>query len=290
MEETPIFDFPFPEPTDKPDGAEQIELLALKVEERLAMIEQLLLGAPAPGNLIVVNGTSDPVYKAATGDVTNNSAGVFTIGEEKVATTMVKNLAVTAAKLAEEAVETAKLKNLNVTEGKLANLAVAAGKLAAEAVETGKIKALAVTEAKLAAEAVTTAKLANGAVTSPKFKPTAGLKEASGAVETTEVLKDVPGCLLEITPTVASILRVVGVVNKSLEGSGEGSLLVDGVAQTARIMWQSGQASATNYSQVWDIALTAALHTIKLQVRRTTATAVNVNAVHTRFVYDLRSS
>jgi hypothetical protein len=168
VEETPIFDLPFPEETDPPDGAAQIQSLAERVEVLLTTIEQLVLGAPAPGNIIVVNGTSDPVYKAITGDVTNNSAGVFTIGGEKVATTMVKNLAITAAKLAENAVETAKINNLAVTEEKLAALAVTAIKLAAEAVETGKIKNLAVTEAKLAAEAVTTGKIAENAITSAK--------------------------------------------------------------------------------------------------------------------------
>jgi hypothetical protein len=178
---TPIFALPFPEETDPPDGAAQIEAAVDRVEEVLAEIEGLLLGEPAAGNLVIVNGTNDPVYKAATGDVTNNSAGVFSIGEEKVATTMVKNLAITAAKLAEEAVSTAKLLNLNVTEGKLANLAVAAGKLASECVETGKIKALAVTTAKIALLAITEGLIADGAVTSRKFKPTTGIKHGTGA-------------------------------------------------------------------------------------------------------------
>lgn len=163
MKATPIFAFPFPESTDPPAGNAQIEGAVEKVEDVLAQIEELLLGAPAPGNLVIVNGTSDPVYKEATGDVTNNSAGVFSIGGEKVVTGQIKALAVTAAKLAAEAVETAKIQNLAVTEGKLAALAVSAAKLAAEAVETGKIKNLAVTEAKIAAEAVSRAKLAKAA-------------------------------------------------------------------------------------------------------------------------------
>ena len=147
--ETAIFDLPYPESTDAPDGAAQIQAAVERVEELLATIEELVLKEPAAGDLIVVNGTKDPRYIAATGDVTNNSAGVFTIGAEKVATTMIKNLAVTAAKLAEEAVETAKIKGLAVTEAKLAALAVTAAKLAANAVETAKIKDEAVTRAKL---------------------------------------------------------------------------------------------------------------------------------------------
>jgi len=174
VEETPIFDFPYPEPTDKPDGPEQIEAAVKAVEERLAMIEKLL-GTPAepatpePGELIVVNGTNDPVYRAITGDVGFNALGVATIGEERVATAMIINLAVTAAKLADKAVTNSKLGDFSVTESKvnfgaiynaaLQELAVTANKLAAEAVETGKIKALAVTEAKLAAQAVSDSKM-----------------------------------------------------------------------------------------------------------------------------------
>jgi len=49
---------------------------------------------------VIVNGTSDPRYIAATGDVTFNSSGVTTLTDEKVLTTKIKDLAVTDAKLA----------------------------------------------------------------------------------------------------------------------------------------------------------------------------------------------
>lgn len=105
MESTPIFDFPYPEETDKPDGAAQIQALAKKLEEKLEKIEGLIDGEPAAGNLIVVNGTADPSYKAVTGDVTFSSAGVATIGNNKVVAAKIAANAVTNTKLANGAVE-----------------------------------------------------------------------------------------------------------------------------------------------------------------------------------------
>lgn len=85
MEETPIFDLPFPVGgVDPPDGAGQIQGLAERVEDLLAVAEGLFLGAPAAGNIVVVNGTNDPIYKAVTGDVAMSSAGVATIGDGAV--------------------------------------------------------------------------------------------------------------------------------------------------------------------------------------------------------------
>lgn len=207
MEETPIFDIPFPDSEEPPNGAAQIEAAVERLDEVLASIEGLILGAPAPGELVIVNGTSDPVYKAVTGDVAFNSAGVSTIGAgrvleamlagEAVATSKIKALAVTAAKLAESAVETAKINNLAVTEGKIAALAVSAAKLAAEAVETGKIKNLAVTTAKIALKAITTALIEDGAITPAKMgaNPMAAIsrgneQELNDATETTILMTE----------------------------------------------------------------------------------------------------
>lgn len=160
VKEGPIFKGPLPQGNDPPAGNAQISQAVEWVESLLAQIEGLILGAPAPGNIVVVSGTSDPVYKAVTGDIAVNAAGVASIGAgkvleamlggEAVATAKIKALAVTAAKIAAEAVETAKLAGLSVTEAKIAALAVSTAKLAAEAVETGKIKNAAVTDAKLA--------------------------------------------------------------------------------------------------------------------------------------------
>lgn len=188
MEATPIFDWPFPGGGEPPNGPLQIGDAVTAIEERLAVLK-LLVGTPAeaaepaPGQLLVVDGTSHPAYKAATGDVTVNSAGVTTIGEEKVLAAKIAALAVEASKLAANAVETAKIAGLAVTTAKLAELAVTAQKLAAEAVETGKIKARAVTGAKIALETITGELIANGTIADSKLaKPfmTGGVTEAGG--------------------------------------------------------------------------------------------------------------
>jgi hypothetical protein len=227
VEETPIFGIPIPDGEDPPNGAEQITAVVQRVEEVLAQIEELLLKAPAAGNIIIVNGTGDPVYKAVTGDVSLSTGGVTAIGNEKVDTAKIANLAVgsgklvdlavTAAKLAEEAVETAKIKGLAVTESKLAALAVTTAKIAAEAVETGKIKNLAVTEAKLAAESVSESKLVDGAVSSRKFKPTTGVKMSTGLYtpewEGKVSAAPIPGTTFELNPPVACKLIVSVMLN-----------------------------------------------------------------------------
>jgi len=311
--ETPIFALPYPEPTDPPNGAVQIEAAVERVEEILAQIEELLLNAPAAGQIIIVNGTNDPVYKSVTGDIGLSTGGVTSIGEEKVATTMVKNLAITAAKLADQAVTNAKLgllavgaenlNNLAVTEAKLAALAVSAGKIAAEAVETGKIKASAVTEAKIAAEAVTTAKIANlavtepklgdGAATSRKMKPTVGEKAMSAeALVLEELYADLAGCQLEITPAVASNLVVTGVFEVvAVEAAVEmyGSVKVDAEAEKGTVArYRGGAASArSTVMQTWVIPLTAALHTIKLRAKRNSAAKGTVFQPGTKMSYQL---
>lgn len=287
-ESTPIFDLPIPVEEDSPDGSAQIGALAEKVEAILAQIEQLLLGGPNPGDLLLVNGTSDPVYKAVTGDIAINSAGVTTIGNEKVTTAMVKNLAITAAKLADKGVETAKLADLAVTEAKLAALAVTAAKLAAEAVETGKIKNLAVTTAKIALLAVTealiadgavsTPKLADGAVTSRKYTPTSGIVRAGvekGLVDGAAYV-DVPNTELNVTPLVASKLLVLLCFDATASGVGggtSGTISVDGADQGPIINWGNGGATESwqrqNGFQVYEVDLTAAKHTIKMRAKGT---------------------
>lgn len=191
---TALFGWPYPENSDASAGPAQIEALAKGVEERLKVIE-LLVGTPAlaakpePGQLVVVSGTSHPAYKAITGDVTFNSSGVTTLGNEKVTSAKIKllaveaaqiaNAAVTAVKLGPEAVETAKIKLLAVTTALLANEAVTTGKItpgaitaalmAAESVGTLAIQNKAVTESKLADSAVGELKLAAAAVGSSKL-------------------------------------------------------------------------------------------------------------------------
>jgi hypothetical protein len=236
--------------------------------------------APAAGQIIVVNGTNDPVYKALTGDIAVNSAGVTSIGAakvleamlgaESVATAKVKNLAITVAKLAAEAVETSKLAGLAVTTAKLAELAVTAQKLAAEAVETGKIKNEAVTTAKIAAKAITETLIADGAVTSRKAKLTCGEKRATEGLNLTEAAQDVPGTELKITPAVASVLLVTTIFDFNTVNACQtfGWLNVDGKNDPNFSGGFQPSTTAETCPQVYAKSLTAAAHTIKLQAQR----------------------
>lgn len=231
MEATPVFGFPFPGGKDAPAGPAQIEGLAIGVEDRLTMLAQILgtigeAAAPTPGQLIIVDGANHPAYKAATVDVTINSAGLTTIGNEKVSAAKLANLAVQAAKLAAEAVETGKLMNLAVTTAKLANLGVTAEKLAAEAVETGKIKARNVTGAKIALEAVITELIANEAVTTAKLAALAVTepKLGAGSVGSTKVGQSAKELFPQLYPTMVGGNRYInwGTVNQFVETSGRG--------------------------------------------------------------------
>jgi hypothetical protein len=314
-DETPIFEFPFPESTDAPDGPAQIGGAVEAIEDRLAQIE-LLLGtpakpaAPAPGNLIVVNGTNDPVYKAITGDVTFNSSGVASIGESKVVASKIAALAVEASKLAANAVETAKIKDLAVTEGKLAALAVATAKIAELAVTTGKIAAGAVTTAKIAAANITTAliadgavtevKVADGAVTSRKAKLTAGVVTANENLGLTEVFQNVPGAELKITSAVASKLVMTAIFDFNPTGPSahcefHGTLtLNDGAAadpgeDPLAILEIPGSQHHGTVAQVYSPALSAGAHTIKMQARMIVGQG-QVLDEHTRFLYELIAS
>jgi hypothetical protein len=282
---TELFEFPFPDGEEKPDGPAQIGALAKAIENRLEVIE-LLIGtpgapaAPAAGQIVVVNGTNDPVYKAVTGDIGINSAGVTTIGASKVlegmlgpesvATAKVKNLAITVAKLANEAVETAKLAGLGVTTAKLAELAVTAQKIAAEAIETGKIKNGAVTTAKIAAGAVTETLIADGAVTSRKAKLTCGEVRATEGLNLTEAPQDVPGTERKITPAVASALMIWPIFDFNYVNACQtfGFVNVDGKNQPNFAGGFQPTTTAEGAPQSYVISLTAATHTIKLQAQR----------------------
>jgi hypothetical protein len=312
VKETPIFDLPYPEAADPPNGAAQVQAAVEKVEELLAQIEDLLLTEPGAGNIIIVSGTGDPVYKAVTGDVTLSTTGVTSIGVgkvleamlggEAVATAKIKALAVTAAKLAEGAVETAKLANLSVTEAKLAALAVTAGKLAAEAVETGKIKNQAVTTAKIALLAITEGLIADGAVTSRKAKLTAGVKGPSADFNLTNAYQDVPDTAIEITPAVASTLLVVASFNFIFEDvSGQfraqGTMSLDGEDQASAANAGADSNAAIDEPNtgvmVYALPLSAAKHTIKMRARydvRPGGGNVRLQDAATQYLYLLTAS
>ena len=129
-----------------------------------------------------------------SGDVTMNSSGFTTIGNEKVTTSKIANgavtndkigaLAVSTSKIADAAVTTGKIADNAVTEIKIANLAVTNGKIGALAVGTGKIADAAVETDKIKDLNVTEGKIANGAVTNNKIGASAvgAGKIADGAV------------------------------------------------------------------------------------------------------------
>lgn len=298
---------PYAEGTDPADAPEVTKAMAERIHALLLDIDPSWLAATEgeANRLLIVQATGAPAFKALSGDATLAANGVITIGNEKVKTAMlaalavteailggesvatakVKALAITAAKLAAEAVETAKIQNLAVTEGKIAGLAVA----------TGKIAELAVTTAKLANLCVTEVKIADAAVTSRKYKPTIGIKRATGVKALAEAYADIPGLSLTLTPSVASILSVnicmglsgmltnvepstlqlgfrllVDGVEHSLDGSGGEATPAFRVSKGGPNFKQAefdGEASALAL-----IALSAAEHTIKIQARKVSGT------------------
>jgi hypothetical protein len=109
--------------SDIPDMGAGDKAIAERVHAILAGSAQQSLGWLKSGTekqLIVCNASGVPQYVTASGDVTNDKAGVFTIGNEKVTAAKLAALAVTAAKLAAEAVETSKITEGAVTAAKVA--------------------------------------------------------------------------------------------------------------------------------------------------------------------------
>jgi hypothetical protein len=277
---------PYPEDTDAPDAPTQIKALAEAIDQ-------------IPSALI-----ADLAIIAAK------------IASEAVETGKIKNLAVTAAKLAEAAVTEGKLGGESVSSAKIKALAVTAAKIAEEAIETGKIKALAVTAAKLAADSVTSTKIAanaveeakvkDGAITSRKAKLTADVVEASGDLALTGAYQDVPGASLDITPAVASKLKVTAVWDLYVKGQDTsgvlgaqalGTLSIDGEDQSEQVEHgieiNSGFfgvfATRGIACQVYAIPLTAAKHTLKMRAKRggPQVTEGKCFKLGTRFLYEL---
>ena len=88
--------------TDKPpDMAAGTKAIADRVHARLGAVDlsQLVAGTENNGKLVVVS-SGAAAYKAMSGDVTMDSAGVTTIGAKKVTTAKLGDAAVTDAKLA----------------------------------------------------------------------------------------------------------------------------------------------------------------------------------------------
>jgi len=137
---------------------------------------------------------------------------------------------------------------------------------------------------------------------SQSLKPTRGVKQASANLgPLTTSYQDVAGTTLEITPVVASIIRIwatFGMQGQQLEGIENnevfGIVNLDGVDQTAQYAWsniiQKGEQIGSR-SLVTELALTAAKHTIKLRAKKTGAFATwFVIGAATHYAYDLVAS
>lgn len=272
---TPVFGFEYPELGAEADVPTDLHELELELETLLKAFPVNRLSTPEGGakDLLIVQAGGFAAWKAMSGDATISEAGAITIANEAVNAAKILNLAINEAKLAGESVGNAKI----------AALAVTATKLAAEAVETAKIKGEAVTEAKLAALAVSTAKIANlavtegkiadAAVTSRKHKPSHGLVKLETTTKLLAEMKEMPGMKLEITPATASILRVWftasfgGPANTIMRAL----ITVDGAEQAEAIEVSTPSSSEQTFnmgSMFYEIPLTAALHTIKVNARR----------------------
>lgn len=281
---TPVFLWDVPVLGESADVPTDLLSLATEIENTLKALEPKFLKTAGAGDakkLLVVSNTGAPAFAAMSGDATISEAGAITIANEAVNAAKVLALAITEAKLAGESVATAKIKLLAVTAAtlaeeavstiKIANLAVTEGKLAALAVGTAKLAELAVTTAKIAALAVTEGKIADAAVTSRKWKPESGIMTLSEEKALGEALEDMPGMKLEITPAVPSILKVHLAACIRVTGGAPVArcgISVDAVDQADYAEFNSTAGNWATCHMVYRIALTAALHTIKVRARR----------------------
>ncbi|HET7443282.1 MAG TPA: hypothetical protein VFJ57_01345 [Solirubrobacterales bacterium] len=248
--------------TDKPpDMAAGTKAIADRVHARLGAVDlsQLVAGSENNGKLLVVS-SGAAAYKAMSGDLTMDSAGVTTIGAKKVTTAKLEEKAVTTAKLDDKAVTGAKVDDATLTE----------------------------------------AKLGDGAVSSRKLKPTVGYAQATAGYTTLESsFKDIPGAKLEITPPVASKLVVIATwalnvnANEGVGAGAQGTVNLDGVDQSRVGSWGQGGGTKVwlemDISQTYLFSLSAAAHTIKLRARLGGQTAT-LNGENSGFFYMLLAS
>lgn len=67
---------------------------------------------PSSGNTLIANGTGVPTFVAVSGDVTNNSSGVFTIANDAVTSAKILDATIATGDLANDAVTYAKIQNI----------------------------------------------------------------------------------------------------------------------------------------------------------------------------------
>lgn len=132
---------------------------------------------------------------------------------------------------------------------------------------------------------------------SRNLKPTAGVVQASESLSLSGAYQDVPGTSLEITPAVASILKVTAVFEfRAGEVTAEyaGTMRLDAADQTPLALLGVSNVSPSKATvvQVYSLALTAALHTIKMRARRSSGASGGTlgGEGSTRYLYELIAS
>lgn len=129
---------------------------------------------------------------------------------------------------------------------------------------------------------------------SKQLKPTVGLVSASADLTLTTSYQDVPGATLEISPAVASSLKVTAIFRfmQHENGTARGTVQVDGVDQEGSAIltpYSGSTVMEATVSQVYLLPLTAAVHTIKLRARREAAEGQCFKQ-GSRFLYELIAS
>lgn len=102
---------PYPQSSDPADVPADIQALAEQADTLLARIQALVdgTGDPDPGEIIVVNGTNDPVYQAVTGAFSLDGSGVATLANDAVDTQHIAPGAVGTAEVDDAAITAAKI-------------------------------------------------------------------------------------------------------------------------------------------------------------------------------------
>lgn len=138
---------------------------------------------------------------------------------------------------------------------------------------------------------------------SQNLKPTSGVKQASANLgPLSGSYQDVPGTTLEITPVVASVIRIwatFGMQGQQIEGIENnevfGIVNLDGVDQTTQYAWSNIIQQGTvigSRSLATQLALAGGeKHTIKLRAKKTGSLATwFVIGAATHYLYDLFAS
>lgn len=117
---------------------------------------------------------------------------------------------------------------------------------------------------------VTTPAIADEGVTSRKLAPVVIQETSTGSATTTGSGVDIPGCTTTFTPDIASVAIVIGTFYSQMTVAEAGALSailnIDGVGSSKTIMDTNDTTGVMRVAAVWVVALTAAAHTLKLQI------------------------